>query len=210
MHMVFNAIWFIHLKERTLCQNQFSKHKHKILYLVQKTAHSVHADPPSCPTWLVLLILAHVVSALIEQWLFYLSRLLGGQVPLTPLLQADPIFLRSQAIARFHVGHRAICELSKKPQVMWTVYRIVMYVVNTSRRLFLLFKLFIFFLYHYSIVDTNIMLFTDALRIFLCFSSEKTDSTSINLKATLFPKEERFPPMDGNGGPWSVNFVDVG
>jgi hypothetical protein len=34
--------------------------------LVQKTAHSVHADPPSSrPTWLVFLVLDHIIPAFV-------------------------------------------------------------------------------------------------------------------------------------------------
>jgi hypothetical protein len=63
--MVFLSHMIYSPERKTQCQNQFSNHNY--INLVQKTAHSVRANPPSSrPTCLVLLVLAQIVPALTE------------------------------------------------------------------------------------------------------------------------------------------------
>ncbi len=79
VNVFFNAIWFILLKERTQCQNQFSNHSYMILScsedrsLCSRRSSFITSDliglPRLCPCCLCL---CWALTA-------YLSRLLGGR-----------------------------------------------------------------------------------------------------------------------------------
>ncbi len=77
-----------------------------LIFPFRKNAHSVCAGPSSSrPTPPSFLFLLHVASFPAEHWLLIFPAFWGAGPPFTPLLQADPISLRSQATARFHVRY---------------------------------------------------------------------------------------------------------
>jgi hypothetical protein len=80
----------------TCYQNWFSNHNYINYVILTSSSH------PTCP---VFLVLAPVVPALEEHWLLIFPASWGAGPSLAPFPQADPISLRSQAIAHSHVGH---------------------------------------------------------------------------------------------------------
>jgi hypothetical protein len=97
-------MWFILLKEKTILESaQQSYYKNLTCSegcsLCSRRFSFIMSDlvglPRPCPCCLRL---CWAMTA-------YLSRLLGGWALPQPPSQADPIFLRSQAMAHVHVGH---------------------------------------------------------------------------------------------------------
>ncbi len=96
-------------KEKTTIRIRMPAFMSIQIQLDQMAAHSFRADPsPSRPIWLFLLVLFHVVPAFAGHWLLIFSPFRRPRPAFTPSSHADPISLRSQATARFHVGHSTL------------------------------------------------------------------------------------------------------